>query len=529
MTKPIDLSPEKQLLKLKEKYFGSKEDSPVTVILTTFFTMFFCYFLHMIYGLGCPDTLTEGIYSYRTADFSTSLARWMIRYLNEIFGKNIVISPLIVFFYCLMIGMSAYMICRMAKINDIFSQIILTAMMVSFPVVLHHFAYMYIAISYSFSFLAVTFGVLLIRTRKTGGMIGGTVCFLLMMGSYQAYIAAIAALALIMFVYDILHEEEVKIGITRFTLNAGCGLMACIINIPFSSLLLKIHKVEPSSRVSGFSIREIFENLGFSLKYSYIWFFSYFNNDVLSRNKLYAVIFIVIAVLCILTIIKLVKEKKVIKAVIAAVSVLVLPLAMNLLLIVIPSYGMHDILRYQYVLIFALMLILMKYLSKDPVCEILKYPAIIVMIGLFMGNVVSANSTAHMYKIYYDHYEQQYTLAMGKIYELDGYTENVTKIVMGGTPSCEVYHINNPRVFRYAEIEGGPVFWNDPFGMTAGREYYFKDFLGIDPGVLTNEEYHDMVHSEEYAGMPLWPQEGSVKMINGMAVLKFSDNPPVYY
>ncbi len=529
MAKSFDPSPENVFSKIKVKYFGYKEDSPLAILITTLFTAFSCYFYHMVNGLGCPDTLTEGVYVYRNADFATSLARWMIRYLNELFGKNIVIPPVIILLYCLMIGASAYIICRMTGLTDRFSQVILTAMMVSFPVVLHQIAYMYIALCYSFSFLAVTFGILLIRTRKIGGILGGTFCFLLMMGSYQAYIGAVAALALIMLIHDTLCEKEIKTGIIRFVLSAVSGLAACIINIPFSSLVMKLYDIEPSSRVTDFSIAAIFQNLGFSLKYCYVWFFSYFRNDVLSRNRLYAVIFIIIAVLCVLTVIRLVKEKKTARAVITILSVLVLPLGMNLLLIVYTSYGIQDILRYQYVLIFALMLILMKYLVKNPVSGLLKYPAILAVIILFIGNVVSANCTAYMYKLYYDRYEQQFTIAMGKVYELDGYTENITRIVIGGAPSCDVYHMNNPKIFRYAEIEGGPVFWYDPFGMTAGREYYFKDFLGTDPGVLTNAEYHDIVHSEEYAEMPVWPAEGSVKMINGMAVIKFTDNPPVYY
>ena len=35
--------------------------------------------------------------------------------------------------------------------------------------------------------------------------------------------------------------------------------------------------------------------------------------------------------------------------------------------------------------------------------------------------------------------------------------------------------------------------------------------------------------SEEFEEMPIWPAEGSVKMIDGMAVIKFSDYPPRYY
>lgn len=524
-----DLSPEKIFGDLKTKYFGYKEDSPKAILLTTIVCTFLCYFYHMVNGLGCPDTLTEGIYTYKSYDYTTSLARWMIRYLNELFGKNIVVPALIVLFYCLMIGASTYIICRMTKITEPFYRIMLTAMMVSFPVVLHQFAYMCAALAYSFSFLTVVIGTLLIRTRKILGIIAGTLFYLLMLGSYQSYIGAISSLAVILLIYDALYEKKIATGLIRFALCGGCGLLACIIDMPFSSWMMRIHGIEESTRVSDFRITYIFENLGFSIRYSYIWFFSYFNNDVLSRNRLYFVVFAIIAVLAVLTLIKLIKEHAYVNAVIVLVSLLLLPAAMNLVLYVFTAYGLHDILRYQYVLIFLLLFILHKYLGKNILNSLTKYLSVLAVLLLLIGNIISANCTAYMYKIYYDHYEQQYLLAMARVYELDGYTANITKIVTGGAPSCEVYHIANPKIFRYSEQEGGPVFWNDPFGMTAGRQYYFQDFLGINPGILNNQEYHDIIHSEEYAQMPVWPAEGSVKMINGYAVIKFTDYPPSYY
>lgn len=293
--------------------------------------------------------------------------------------------------------------------------------------------------------------------------------------------------------------------------------------------MMRIYNIEPDVRVSKFSVRAIFENLGFSLRYCYVWFFSYFNNSVLSRNRLYFVIFMIIAVVCVITAIKLIIDKKIGRVLIVIFSMLALPLAMNILQIIYPSYGIRDILCYQYVLIIALLFIFHKHLAENPVNAIMKYITVAAVLLLYIGNVISGNCTAFMYKICYTHYEQQYTLALGMIYDLEGYTEYETTIVTGGTPSYDVYILNNPMIFRYAEHEGGPVFWSEPFGMTTCREYFFKDFLGTDPGVLTEAEYHEIVHSEEYAAMPVWPADGSVEMINGYAVVKFADDPPVYY
>ena len=133
-------SPEEFLKYLKEVFIGGHEKEMLAGIITMIITMVICYFYEMLYGLGCPDTLCEGLRYYRNADYATSQARWMIRYINTFAGKSIVIPALTVSLYCLMIGISAMIICRMMKIEKVLYVVLLTALMVAFPVVSHHFS-----------------------------------------------------------------------------------------------------------------------------------------------------------------------------------------------------------------------------------------------------------------------------------------------------------------------------------------------------------------------------------------------------
>jgi hypothetical protein len=52
--------------------------------------------------------------------------------------------------------------------------------------------------------------------------------------------------------------------------------------------------------------------------------------------------------------------------------------------------------------------------------------------------------------------------------------------------------------------------------------------LGVNAGWIETDEYLSIIQSQEYQQMPLWPESGSVKMIDGMAVIKFTDEPPLY-
>lgn len=516
-------TPEAVIKLINEKVLKFDEFTPKYILITTLVTCFICYFYEMLYGLGGPDTLCEGVYIYHNAATSTGQARWMIRFLNKAFGNNLVMPALIIVGYCLMIGASVYIICRMLKMSKPLVQILLTALMVSFPIVLHHFGFFYMALSFSFSFLSVIIGTMFIRKRKIYAFIIGTVFYLFMMGSYQAYIGAVSAFALILFIYDLLNEEKIKTSVLNLVLCAASGFAACVINIPVSRIVMKIYHVAPSGRVTDFSIKDIFSNIGFSLKYSYVWFFSYFFKDILMRKKLYLCVFAIIFILVVLAVLKKNSEKGYINSLLAILSVCVLPLAMNFLLVIMPKNGMRDILRYQYVLIFLLMFILMEYIGDSVINLILRYVSLAAIVVILLGNTVSANATAYAFKLCYDYTHQEMQLALDRVYTLDGYIRDDTRIFMAGYPGYnpELF----PDIFKYCELDGGSVFWDGYFGANASRYWYFRDFMGREVGNFTKEEYSEIIDSEEFKEMPVWPAEGSVKMIGGTAVIKFISDP----
>ena len=55
--------------------------------------------------------------------------------------------------------------------------------------------------------------------------------------------------------------------------------------------------------------------------------------------------------------------------------------------------------------------------------------------------------------------------------------------------------------------------------------YYF----GVDGKNLNRELYENAICSAEFKEMPVWPADGSVKTINGMAIVKFAEHPPLSY
>ncbi|MBO4776674.1 MAG: glucosyltransferase domain-containing protein [Lachnospiraceae bacterium] len=511
---------------VSDMLFKDHKKETITCIITTYVMCFLCYFYEMIYGVGCPDLLCEGLRYYRNSDYSTSQARWMIRFINMFAGKNVVMPSITLILYCTMIGISVLIICRMVKIHKPLYVGLLMAVMVSFPVISHQIAYLYMALAYSFSFLAVTVGVFLARKRKIVPFILSVICFLMMMGSYQAYVGAASAMAVMMLLYDAVSEEKIGKCFASFGLTALAGLLGAIIDMPFSKLMMKIYHTGTEHRVSEFSFASIKENIGFSLKYSYVWFFSYFDDDVLARDIIYKVIFAVIIILSIGIIVIKIKDKKIAHALTALFAILVLPLSMNLILILIPTGGVRDLMRYQYVLVFAILLFLHSYIGKKIFNNLLAYVSIAMIVLTLFGNILAANCTTFMYKYCYDYAEKQALLMLEEIYEIPEYDPDKTPIVMGGAFSYTPIKQRYPQIFMYAEQEGGIIFWNNIYGMISCRYHFFMDYMGVNAEYFTSQEYLEAVQSEEYAEMPIWPEKGSIQMIGDKVVVKLWEQAP---
>ena len=508
-----------------ESLFKDNGGRPISV--TAALTCFFCYFYLAIYGHGGPDSVAEGVHFYRNADWATECARWMIRYLDIFFGKNVIIPFIVVTVYCAMIAVSCVLLVDMLKLKSTVYRVLLSAVFISFPVITDQFAYLYMALSYSFSFLIVVLGIWLIRDLKPLKIAFSVPCFLLMLGSYQAYIAEIAALGLIMFIMDVIKEDGLKKAWLRLGAAAGSALAACLINFPVTSFMIDHYHVSASDRVNGFSLGSIIENLGFTLKYSYIWFFTPFMEQVrLFKNKLYVLVFVVLAAAMIAGILICIKKKKILHAVMAAAAFLLLPLAMNVCVVLFPSNGINNVMRHQYVLIFALAFALIELMSEGWIRKITAAALSAAVFVLVCTYVLSANCTWMLNKMIYDHCIDQAVLMVGQAYELDDFHYGETPIVLGGPIDYSDLRGIYAQIFEYSRIGAGPILWEDCYGMTQGRYHFFREYMGIEACWIDVESYLNIVNSDEFAAMPVWPDKGSVAMINGCAVIKNSETPP---
>ena len=530
------------------------------VLAATIISSLLSYYFMIVDGYTCPDGICEGLTYYTNGDWALAgCGRWAIRYVNEL-TCNIVIPLYVVMMYCLCVWLSVVLLCKLWELSDK-AAIILGAMMIAAPTVAGQMGYPYTAVAYAIACLTSVGAVYcMFRCRTISGIVGGTLCVTLMMGLYQSYVGMIAVLVLMTIIYDMLKGEDAKIILIDFGKCVGTSILGCIISTIILNIDLSVRGLNSASRLAMFDVKEIFSAFPQRVPYVYEKYMNILKTPLMHRNLIFLAIIIMTMVALIIIGIRLIREKKWVRVLLIVPLVLLIPMASNLIGILIPYNGVNSMMQYQSVMIVPFMLACVEYTyrmytmnpetnveageegnlatkedtrvsgvrdsAKRTANKVMPVMALVLAVVLTWTYILAANATFQCYRLSYRHINNEMQMALQRVYQLDGYVKDATAIVMGGFPDDKILR-NSMDIYQYAEnINSNPVFWEDMHGATANRYRYFLDYFGVYSQDFSDDEYLNIVNSDAYARMALWPEDGSVDMIDGYAVIKFSDEPP---
>ena len=542
----------------------------IGLLFATMLSAMLSYYFMIVDGYTCRDGICEGLTYYTNGDWALAgCGRWAIRYVNEL-TCNIVIPLYVVLMYCLCIWLSVVLLSKLWKLSD-GALIILGAMMIATPTVAGQMGYPYTAVAYAIACVTSVGAVyFMFRCKTIPGVIGSTLCVTIMMGLYQSYVGMIAVLVLMTIIYDMFRGDDVKTILVAIVKCVGTSVLGCIISTVILNIDLSVRGLSSASRLAMFDIKEIFSSFPQRVPYVYEKYMNVLKTPLMHRNLIYLAIIIVTLVALIIIGIELIREKQWARALLIVPMVLLIPMASNLIGILIPYNGVNSMMQYQSVMIVPFMFACVEYVrrmyvsahepggeigekvglngeieeqvdltlqegtttyvvrdcAKKLVNKVMPVIALVLTAVLTWTYILAANATFQCYRLSYRHINNEMQMALQRVYQLDGYVKDATAIVMGGFPDDTILR-NSMDIYQYAEnINSNPVFWEDMHGATANRYRYFLDYFGVYAQDISDEEYLNVVNSDAYARMPLWPEAGSEDMIDGYAVIKFRDEPP---
>ena len=497
-----------------------KKRDLIYTLIATFIIGFvahgFCYFNGL---LSHDSLLINAIEDYM---HQVEIGRFMQPIYISIRG-NIVVPPVIGIIQLLFIGLTIYLIFDLLNIKNSLNRILTIGILVTNCTVALSNA-TYICWSDIFA-LANLLSVLSIYVYYKGTQnyryVISVVLMIMSLGLYQSAFQVGVALCMIIAIRRLLINDDYKEVIKEGT-KAICFLIASLLlYFVINKLVLVLVDATDSDLYNSvgnaskiLSIKAWINGFRESLWMEFLWF----TGRATINSKLFFVVNIVLFVVAFIYILKIIRNNKLSKHNIGLIFLLVILAPIGFNIIGILSFGaVHYLMIYSFFLAYVIIIMLIEVLNTPELSKI-KVLVYIMMTSLLFSNVVYAN-TVYMKK----YMENDATLALTnriiyQIESIDGYIPGETEVIyVGDLKNNEI--LNKARPFFNKFLATG---LDESYGLTYYLviENYIVDYLGY-PMNIPDKDYADKIaEKEKIKNMPIYPNKGSIEMIDGVVVVK---------
>lgn len=511
-------------------FLGEGERISIYAFFSAFSAAVLAYHFLVIFGAGNPDALAEGLLVYTGYDWALACGRWAIRYMSRFLSGNIVIPGLWIPLYTCCCAMSSVLICRLWGIRRLSGVCLVSILFTVNPTVIEQSLLQYMFMAWGISnLLCVLFAFLNISDSNLfRAFLLYPILIAVAFGLYQACMGLLCLVMCMTLILGLLRGERLdKLFMLclkyAFSLLLGVALYFVIMRFE-----LNRWGEQESGRLLAFSVKEIFASLPVTVPAAYKTFFAYFFEGVFRRSTIYKILFAIAFVGVLLHSVRLIRKAKAVHGFAALLLVLLIPACANISDIVFPYNKPVLIMQYQSMLVIPFILAIIERLQckKIELQRICCKAVAVLMVFLAWGYIVSANATYRVYERAYEHTYAAVASALDRVYALPDYYHG-EPIAFAGFPDDSAIRSSEAAKYAYGDYEN-LIFWEGFAGLQGGRTNYLRYFFGVDGGVLPYEKYIELLESDEFKKMNIFPMENSVSRIDGLIIVKFDDEFPVY-
>ena len=472
-------------------------------------------FFNMLYS-------TDSMLIYQDDDeWMYGLGRFMMPVYERIRGRYY--PPSVVGFLSLFfIAVSVYLIIDMFKVDNLVTIFLVCLIMTTNYLVRNLFdQFMHDADAYLFSCMLVVLGVYLWR-RYEKGFIASIPIFICSIGLYPAYLQVAVTLFIILAVYDLFGNAELKDIIHRFILQM-LGLIFCT-GVYFVMAKLVQRQLGIADNKNANSIGNAFRSGGFTgiLKLVPKMYEDVFKNVLYTGGNLKhiteaAVLMVVLlAAICLFMYFRrssIEKQKKV--AILFLIAIL--PAGMECVYVMSGGY-FHSLMRHPKYIVFALGIIAIDKCIKENSERIRIRTLTAFMIAFISIDAFVCAGNQYLQKdMVWQTTMFTMTRVIDRLEQTEGYEPGKPVVIVG-------------------DIDRTPVSWErDEFYRLGGShvhfttsyyrlyERYFQKLLGYPIWILSRDDAVAFEARPEVEAMPAFPAEGCIKQIDDVFVVKISN------
>lgn len=463
--------------------------------------------------------------------------RWFLTVLGDIVGNifgNYNLTWINGIIGILLIAFAAYFLIDIFKIRSNVFAVLLGIGCVSFPSVASCMLFKYTVSYYSFAILLSVLAAYVVINEKMKNHVLWTVVSGLFtacsLGIYQAYLPVTVSIFVLYLLQQIILNKENWNKI----IYKGLHFVFCLfLGLLFYFVFLKISLFVYGVLLDDYQGISTMGKLSFTeiprlIKESFLGYYAMPNNNTYVLAPYPAVKYIYkfwnIASLIMIIVCLVRRRAKIIQWGIAAVMCLCFPVAVNLLVIMCPDSWIYTLMVYSFVMVLFMPVVVFEALPETP-DSMIKYKRFfkvflsfsIGLVTFFYAYVANITYTAEYYA------NRQVENLAGSIVTQVRETENFK-------PDCKwvflgYYFYNDPLMddlFENAPIyegEGNPNRLVNSYSWTA----WIRSYIGYSIPLADDETQSAIAAKQEVKDMPSWPSNGSIRIIDDVVVIKFSD------
>ena len=449
--------------------------------------------------------------------------RWFLRVACGISSDYTL--PWVIGVLCILyLAIAAVVLQRFFKVQHTFTAMLLAALLVTYPTLTSNFAYVFTADGYMLALLLAVLAVYLVEQHKLG-FVWGAIALGFSMGIYQAYIS----FAMILAVYAICRawffgsDLKQKWNTTwRHVVMGGAG---AVIYYVMLQVLLFVQKTSLSGYqgIGSGNEKGLFERI--IQTYSDFVIHTLKGNIMMQKGLLLAVMTALIAT-AVVVLVKALYDAGSLKIVwtylCTMIAILVLPVCFNAILIISPDVTYHSLMRYQWVLIPMIALVILDRYSGSVFC-CLKGQAIVSWLGVITA-VVIAFEYALICNIGYFNLEKKFekTYAyclrlLEQMEETEGYYHGIPVAMIGVVGDQYL-----PSTDMTIDVTDSLVGVNGDYLFYTAENYqaFMKYYFGVNVELVPIEDMVDIIRNPRYIELQVFPKPNSMKVVDGILYIR---------
>jgi len=413
-------------------------------------------------------------------------------------------------------------------------------LVITFPAWANQFMYDFMADAYPAAFMLAVMAIALTKRFKFGFIAGGF-AIMLSMALYQSFIGFAIGLALLILIRLILEESPTTKDVMRHAARyLLCGVLGAILYFASVQISLwltggELWDYQGMDGLGSISIAQIPSGI----VAAYGNFFQGFipnqgfliNNLAVSNGLfiLYLSLFVLALYLLGRKVICAIKNKtlEIVPAALLVALLLLLPLALNIVVVLAPDAWHHTLVKNPFVL--ALILpIMLADMTKTPQTRNFNlnfYVKIAVMIFAILVGGNYLRQTSSFYFVQHIQYERTahfYNRLLMRIESHPGYEPGMPVAVIGTAPFPHIGQSSSLSEETWQIV--GINAERPAIGLGEWQKgvNFIQNFLGVAITQATWEQVGHVQETAEFWEMPLYPRDGSLRIINGILVVRLN-------